>query len=97
MSPKKITDAVEILHRDIADSPEHQEALKEARLNARIAQMIYDARTEAGLTQAQLAELVGTSQSAIARLEDANYEGHSVRMLQKIAEALHKELHLAMV
>ncbi len=47
--------------------------LQEATLNAEIAQIIYDARTEARLTQQKLADLVGTSQSVIARLEDADY------------------------
>ncbi len=32
-----------------------------------------------GLTQAQLAERVGTTQSVISDLEDAEYEGHSIR------------------
>ena len=54
--------------------------------------MIYDLRTEAGLTQAQLAELVGTTQSAISRLEDTDYEGHSLSMLRKIARALGRRL-----
>jgi transcriptional regulator with XRE-family HTH domain len=50
--------------------------------------MIYDARQKAGLTQKQLAELIGTKQQVIARLEDADYEGHSLSMLQRIASGL---------
>jgi transcriptional regulator with XRE-family HTH domain len=41
-----------------------------------------------GLTQKALADMVGTTQSVIARLEDADYEGHSLRMLGRIAHAL---------
>jgi ribosome-binding protein aMBF1 (putative translation factor) len=62
------------------------------RLNAAVAQMIYDAREQAGLTQTQLAKLIGTRQPVIARLEDAEYEGHSLSMLQKIAAALGRGL-----
>jgi predicted transcriptional regulator len=51
-------------------------------------------RTEAGLTQERLAELVGTTQSVISRLEDSDYDGHSLSMLSRIAEALQKKLTL---
>jgi hypothetical protein len=33
-------------------------------------------RTAAGLTQFQLAKLIGTTASVVCRLEDADYEGH---------------------
>ena len=42
----------------------------------------------------QLAKLIGTTQSVIARLESADYEGHSLSMLQRIAEALGQKLEL---
>lgn len=45
-----------------------------------------------GLTQKQLAERVGTTQSVIARLEDADYSGHSLFMLQRIASVLDRKL-----
>ena len=66
-------------------------AVRNAGLHAELAQEIYDARIEAGLTQKQLADRVGTQQSVIARMEDADYDGHSLRMLQKIANAVGKE------
>jgi transcriptional regulator with XRE-family HTH domain len=68
--------------------------IKEASLNAIVAQLIYEARTARGLTQKQLADLVGTKQSAIARLEDADYDGHSLSMLQKIADALNRKVEI---
>jgi ribosome-binding protein aMBF1 (putative translation factor) len=85
-------DAIEILHDRIRDDPQMQELLNEARLNAKIARLIYDARIHAGLTQAALAEKIGTKQPVIARLEDADYEGHSLKMLQRIAGALNLRL-----
>ena len=36
--------------------------------------MIYDARTKAGLSQSEIAALIGSKQPVIARLEDADYE-----------------------
>ena len=44
---------------------------------------------------AQLAKLIGTKQPVIARLEDADYEGHSLSMLQRIAEALDQRLEVS--
>lgn len=53
-----------------------------------LAQDLLAMREAAGLTQRQLAELVGTSYSNISRLESATYTGHSLSMLRRIAEAL---------
>lgn len=92
------TNAVEILHRRyVAGRPDQEVALESARLNAAIAQEIYDLRTKAGLTQKQLAELVGTAHSVISRLEDADYEGHSLRMLQRISAALNRRVEVRFV
>ncbi|MGH9561337.1 MAG: helix-turn-helix domain-containing protein [Terracidiphilus sp.] len=85
---KKMTYALAILDRMAGDSPELRRLTEEARVNAAVAQLIYAVRTKAGLSQAQLAERIGTKQSVISRLEDADYEGHSLSMLQRIASAL---------
>jgi predicted transcriptional regulator len=74
-----------------------QERIEREVLSAKVAMMIYAARTRAGLTQKQLADLVGTKQPVIARLEDADYEGHSLSMLHRIAAALHSQLELRIV
>jgi ribosome-binding protein aMBF1 (putative translation factor) len=81
-----------VIRTQLAASPRLRAAVEKERLNGAIASLIYDARTEAGLTQRKLAELVGTHQSVIARLEDADYGGHSLSMLKKIAEALGRRL-----
>jgi ribosome-binding protein aMBF1 (putative translation factor) len=52
-----------------------------------LALLVREMREDAGLTQAELAKKVRTTQSAIARLEDAEYTGHSLTMLERIAIA----------
>ena len=94
---KKTSNAVKILHRRyIKDDPERRAALEAERVNARVALMIHDLRVNAGLSQKELAELIGTTQSVISRLEDTDYEGHSLSMLTRIAKALNQKLTVAM-
>jgi ribosome-binding protein aMBF1 (putative translation factor) len=90
------SDALKIIKKMIKDDPQMQEMVEEASLNARVAQIIYEARKIAGLTQRQLADAVGSTQSVIARLEDADYEGHSLSMLARIATALNRKLEIDM-
>ncbi|MFH1881351.1 MAG: helix-turn-helix transcriptional regulator [Planctomycetota bacterium] len=100
MAKKKTTttDAVKILHnRYIKDDPKRLESLKKEREKAYIAGQIYNLRIQAGLSQAQLAKLVGTTQSVISRLEDADYSGHSFNMLHRIASALHCRVEVRLV
>lgn len=93
----KTSDALKILERLNQDDPDLQEMVQAASVNAEVAQLIYAARTQAGLTQQQLAQLIGTQQPVIARLEDADYEGHSLSMLQRIAQALNRRVEIALV
>ncbi len=52
-----------------------------------LAVLVREMREDAGLTQAELARKVGTTQPVIARLEDAEYTGRSLTMLERIATA----------
>ncbi len=98
MKKKTTTNAVKILHNIfIKDDPKRLASLKEEREKLDIAGQIYDLRTQAGLSQAQLAKLVGTTQSVISRLEDADYNGHSFNMLRRIASALHCRVEVRLV
>jgi len=51
-------------------------------------------REECGLSQKELANLVGTSQQQISRLESPSYEGHSLSMLRRVAEVLGATIHV---
>lgn len=95
---KSTSDAVEILDRVlIGNDAKRRAAANKAYEDALVGQMIFDARTKAGLTQSQLAHLIGSSQAVISRLEDADYEGHSLTMLRRIARALGKRLDIRFV
>ena len=52
-----------------------------------LAMLVREMREAAGFTQMELAKKAGTTQSVIARLEDAEYAGHSLTMLERIAAA----------
>ena len=92
---KPTTDAVEIIHRLYFEGrPELLALLEEEHANAEIARKIYDLREAAGLTHRQLGRLIGTTADVIRQLEDADYEGHSLSMLKRIAEALDKRVEI---
>lgn len=95
---KLTTDAVAILYNRIVDENSDMKALlAEAESEMDIAEQIYNLRIEAGLSQKELADKLGTSASVICRLEDADYEGHSLSMLRRIAEVLNKRVKVSFV
>lgn len=71
-----------------ADKQKALDAIRQERLNLHCANMVRTIRSEAGYSQKQLAEMIGTSQSAIARIENFEYGGRTLTMLQRIADAL---------
>jgi ribosome-binding protein aMBF1 (putative translation factor) len=90
----KTKNALKIIDRIVGQDKELRDLIAEETINVRVARTIYDARNKAGLTQKELAKLVGTTQSVIARLEDADYEGHSLNMLNRIAAALNTRVDI---
>lgn len=60
------------------------------------AELVRQSRASAGLTQAQLAERLGTTQSVVSRWERGHDEPR-VSTLQAIARATGRRLHVAMV
>ncbi len=95
---KPVADAVEILHRRFYEGrPARLKNLEQARANEEVARKICELRTTAGLTQTQLARIIGTTASVICRLEDADYEGHSLAMLRRIAAALNQRVEIRFI
>jgi ribosome-binding protein aMBF1 (putative translation factor) len=84
----------------------HEEVGRDRALNARyqreltrlqLAHEIAKLRESCHLSQAQLAKRVGTHQSAIARMEQSTYRGHTVATLAKIAAAVGTRLDVRFV
>src|SRR5882724_1498127 len=95
---KPTSDAVEIMHRRYyGGRPDRIAELEEARANDEVARKIYELRSKAKLSQRQLAKLVGTTASVICLLEDAEYQGHSLSMLRRIARALNRQVEIRFV
>ncbi len=88
---------MKILDALTGDDEALQAGIAQAGVDLEVAHLIYEARTRAGLSQNDLALLIGSKQPVIARLEDADYRGHSLTMLQRIAAALGQRLELRFV
>jgi len=94
---KRTSDALVIMGKLTGDSAEMADLLEQERANLDIARKIYELRTKAKLSQSELAKKVGTTQSVISRLEDADYDGHSLAILRRIASALEKRVEIRFV
>jgi ribosome-binding protein aMBF1 (putative translation factor) len=78
---------------DPVEQVRYQRAYKEAELRTSIAEMVYEGRVRAGLSQTKLAELAGTRQSVISSLENGA-QIPQITTLMRIAEALNSPLEI---
>jgi len=91
-------DAFDIMWRDHYEGrPDRIAAFEREKLNVAIAHAIYELRKQAGMTQAELAKVIGTQASAISRLENADYNGRSLSMLIKIASIFTGKVAMSIV
>jgi transcriptional regulator with XRE-family HTH domain len=98
LKTRKISDGVKLLDRRYVRNDEEMKKLVEEEFEKlKIGQQIYDLRKESNLTQDELADMVGTTGSVISRLESAEYDGHSLKMLERIAVALGKKVSISIV
>jgi len=74
------------LREDLKD-PEFKAHYQEERQALKLAMKIAKLREKKGLSQQQMAKLMGTSQQAVSRIESGEYEGFTLKTLEKIAEA----------
>ena len=91
---KRTRDFAEVIRAKLAADPDLAEAVESESFNADIAIKVYELRMAADLTQKELADRIGSHQSVISRIEDADYDGHSLTLLKRIAHALHKRLRV---
>jgi ribosome-binding protein aMBF1 (putative translation factor) len=75
--------------KHIAGDPEEVALYELERIKADVAQAVYDLRNQSNLSRKELAELVGTTESVIENIEEADYEGDFLAMASRIAAALH--------
>jgi len=74
------------LHKRWSRDPEYKAAYDELGPEFELARSVIEARTRAGLTQAQLARRMKTTQSVIARLE-SGLARPSTKTLEKLVQA----------
>lgn len=95
---KQITrDGLKILDKRFGVDPRAKRWNDEFEEQAEVAETLFAARNAAGLTQAQLAKAAGTTQQVISQLEDADYQGHSLSMLRRIAAAVNRRVEIRLV
>jgi ribosome-binding protein aMBF1 (putative translation factor) len=95
--PHQTNDALALIDDLAGKSQAMLDLLEQEKANLDVARKIYELRTTVGLSQIELARRVGTTQSVISRLEDADYDGHSLAMLRRIASALEKRVEIRFV
>ncbi len=83
------------LKRDLLNDKKVKKAYEKLGSEFAIIEMIIRRRIERGLSQKELAEKIGTKQSAISRLESGNYNP-SISFLQKVGEALNAKLKISL-
>lgn len=75
-------------------NPEWKKGYDALELEFSIIEQVLRKRLEKGLTQKQLADKIGTKQSAIARLEGGN-SNPSIAFLEKVSKALGGKLQVS--
>jgi len=81
--------------REELKNPEYRQAYADDYLNTFVATQIQVLREQRGLTQEELAGLIGTKQPGISRLENVNYSAWNTETLRKIAYALGVRLRIS--
>lgn len=81
----KTRDFAKVIKRQLQNDPKLREDVEREMLRGQLAVLVYQARTKAGMTQANLAKLAGVTQAAICKIETTDYQNLSLRMLAKIA------------
>jgi len=95
---KRSSDAYQWAYdRYIKGDPEMEKYFEELGVKADIARQLYNLRIQAGLTQEQLADLVGIDPSVIDDVEEADYEGDFLALASRIANALHRKVEVRLV
>ena len=89
-------DALLMLDRLTGDDSSLRATIQEEILNSHVASLVYNARLQAGLTQDRLADRIGVETVVIADVEEADYDGSAIAVLQRVAAALDQEVKISL-
>lgn len=87
--------AVKNIKQEMLKDPKVKAAYERLEPEFRLASMLIEARSKAGLSQEALAERMGMKQASVARIESGR-NNPSMRTLQRYAEATGHELKISM-
>ncbi len=90
-----MSDFANELREPFDGSQEYRASYAESFMNSWIAAQIKVIREQRGLSQQQLAELIGSKQAGISRLENVNYTAWKVSTLARIARAFDIRLKIS--
>lgn len=93
MKKRKDETLTDFVNEQLKDS-RFREAYEEATLALKLAGKITSLRRKLRITQSELAKQMGTKQQAISRLEKGDYEGFTLKTLEKIAAVTDTELEI---
>lgn len=94
MNTREESSALEFLDSLIEDTPDVRRAARRERLRLELARFMKKARDEAGLTQQQVAKVLGVTQAWVSKLESANYD-HKLESVLSYFDALEAEMSLS--
>ena len=89
------TSVQEWIDRELARDPKFRREVEETLMGMRIEQDVAALRELRGVTQAQLAQMLGVKQPVIGRIEAGKAQNIGIRMLVRIATALGGQVHLS--
>ena len=83
-------------HNELLNDPEYKKAFTELEEEFVVAKALIEARKSANLTQTQVAERMGTTQSVVARMESGN-PLPSLKSVARYAAAVNSRIELKLV
>jgi len=87
--------AKDIHAREMAENPEYRETYEALEGEFALVNALLQARSRARLTQAEVASRMGTTESAVSRLESGRSQP-STRTLERYARATGHKLHISL-
>ncbi len=88
------SDAADLMNKWYGGDSEWDQMVFEEEIKARIGQRIYDLRTEAKLSQANLAKMIHKTQAMVSKVENGDYSGDYFSLLLKVCFVLKKKIEI---